>query len=79
MHLKQQQKLHCIHTVLGLLPSYVLKYIQWKSLKSTSSNILHHHQNPTEKEKYNSVYFSSLCFVTENWIESMYCMAAGIP
>lgn len=73
MHLKQQEKLHCIHTFLGLLPSYVLQYAQWeKSKKSVSSNIIHHHQNPTEKGKYNSVYFSSLCFVIENWKQKVW-------
>jgi hypothetical protein len=67
-HLKQQEKLHCIHKLPGLLPSYVLQYVQWeKSKKSVSLNVIHHHQNPTEQEKYNSVYFSALCLVTENW------------
>jgi len=79
IHLKQE-KLHSIHTLLGLLPSYVLQYVQQeKSKKSMSSNIVHHHQNPTEQEKYNSAYFSSSCFVTENWTKIMDCMAAGIP
>jgi hypothetical protein len=73
MHLKQQEKLHCIHTLLGLLPSYVLQYIQWeKSKKSVSLNIIHHLQNPTELQKYNSVYFSSLCFVIENWRQKVW-------
>jgi len=69
MHLKQLEKLHCILTLLGLLPSYV----QWeKSKKSRHSNIIHHNQNPTEQEKYNSVYLSSLCFVFENWRQNVW-------
>lgn len=65
MHLKQQEKLHCIHTVLGLLPSYVLKYIQWEKSKVYEFK---YHTPPSKPHRKGKIQFCILLiFMFCNW------------